>query len=147
MSARKKVRVSMDTLHTIEIEGKEVSGVDVEDFPNYFFSLEGDMYSLRARIPKGLKLSKGSFVITNLTGGSATAVEILGTEMFAERPMGAAFTSTATGTLPVGDKMLSTVLGTVGTWTSGTMVISYLDPVGLNQTATITCQGATVILA
>jgi len=92
----------------------------------------------------GLAADIGDVVITNLTAGKATAVTIAGTGMFAPRPMGATYTSTATGTLPIGDTKLADVVGVAATNTSGTMEISYIDPSTLTQTTIITCQGATV---
>ena len=82
----------------------------------------------------------GDIVITNLTAGPTTVTSCTtGTGYFAASACDA-ITSTS---LPVGNTTLS-MNGTAGTTASGTFVIEYTDVSTLTQTATISCQGASI---
>ena len=81
----------------------------------------------------------GSIVITNLTGGLAEDVTMFGSDLFA----GEQTSYTGTQDLVVGDtELVPTVVA--GTYTRGILTIAYTDTVGLDQNATVTCQGASI---
>ena len=84
----------------------------------------------------------GSIVITNLTGGLAEDVTITGSSLFEVTQTD----YTGTQDLAVGDTTLNPIPGAVSgsPYTSGTLTIAYTDTVGLDQTSTITCQGASI---
>lgn len=87
--------------------------------------------------------SMGSVVITNVSGGQATLVDMNGTGFFADKPV---TTYTGNGTLAIGNTTLS-IMPRAGTATSATIAIGYNDSVGLRQNVTLTCQGTTVTIA
>ena len=85
-------------------------------------------------------ITTGSLVITNVSGGTVTTVLMTGTSMFADvQP-----SYTGTQTLAVGNTTLVPTTRT-GTNTRGTLAIRYRDTAGLDQNASITCQGTTVV--
>ena len=94
----------------------------------------------------GAGLSLGKIVLTNLTGGQATLVDINGNPagFFALEPV-AGYTS-SNGTLALGNTSLTVLASVAKTAASATLTIGYNDAVGLRQNVTITCQGTTVTI-